>query len=59
MRELSEEEMYWLRELCAEGQLPAWPPEHILEELAARGFVLRRYGAVGPTVEGRAAAAVI
>ena len=59
MRELSDEELYWLRELCAEGRLAQWPPEHVLEGLAARGFVLRRYGAIGATMEGRAAAAVI
>ena len=59
MRELSDEEMFWLRELCAEGRMEGWPPEHVIESLAARGLVLRRLGALGATVEGRAAAVVV
>jgi hypothetical protein len=59
MRELSDEEMHWLRELCAEGRMDGWPPEHVITSLTARGFVLRRFGAIGATVEGRAAAAVV
>jgi len=55
-RELNDEEIFWLRELCTEGRLRQWPPEHIIMELAQRGFVLRRLGAIGATDLGRAAA---
>ena len=55
-RELNDEEIFWLRELCTEGQLRQWPPEHVIMELASRGLVLRRLGAIGATELGRAAA---
>ena len=59
MLELNDEALYWLRELCVQGRFANWPPEHIIEELVAKGFLLRRYGAIGATSEGRAAAALI
>ena len=55
-RELNEEELFWLRELCTEGRLKQWPPEHVITALAARGLVLRRLGAIGATDTGRAMA---
>ena len=55
-RELNDDHIFWLRELCAEGKLREWPPEHIIMELAERGLVLRRLGAIGATDLGRAAA---
>ena len=55
-RELNEEELFWLRELCSEGRLKQWPPEHVVMELASRGLVLRRLGAIGATDAGRSAA---
>ena len=57
-RDLGYDELHWLRELCAEGPLTAWPPEHIIEALLARGLIVRRFGAIGVTDRGRAAAAV-
>ena len=55
---MSNDEMYWLRELCSEGSLNEWPPEAVLESLTQRGFIFRRVGAIGVTEQGRAAAAI-
>jgi hypothetical protein len=50
------EELYWLRELCREGALEGWPPDGVVMSLAARGFLIRRFGAIGLTDAGRSAA---
>ena len=59
MPEISYEQLFWLRELCREGPLESWPPEEIIEALASCGLVLRRFGAIGATSEGRAFAAIL
>ena len=56
--EISYEQLCWLRELCREGPLDEWPPTEIIEALVTCGLVLQRFGAIGPTSEGRTFAAI-
>ena len=56
--EISYEQLCWLRALCREGPLDEWPPTEIIEALVTCGLVLQRFGAIGPTSEGRTFAAI-
>ena len=57
VRALTDDALYWLREICSEGRLHTWPPQHVLEELAELGLIIWRPGLIGATEAGHHVAA--